>query len=219
MPDINQINGLVLCDEIHVNGVTIANITNIDDITKNCCTANGPISLTGPEETCALACASEECSNYYTDGTSGTCPLVNGDYLYTNTSCVFAGNGYYSPKNCVEECDYCYSVTSGVITVTECPDPTVCRTIKLDEDDESCSSACAGKCKTYYTDTPVGALPTVGKHIYKDSECACPEEGGPKYYSDKCGLKSGNCYTMNTSTCAITSITPCGKSGGEGRAR
>ena len=42
MPDINKINGLVLCDEIHVNGVTIANILNIDSITKNCCTANGP---------------------------------------------------------------------------------------------------------------------------------------------------------------------------------
>ena len=69
MPDINKINGLVLCDEIHVNGVTIANILNIDSITKNCCTANGPISIAGPEDSCALACADEDCGNFYTDGT------------------------------------------------------------------------------------------------------------------------------------------------------
>jgi hypothetical protein len=40
MPNINEINGLVLCDEINVNGVIIANITNIDGITKSCAECN-----------------------------------------------------------------------------------------------------------------------------------------------------------------------------------
>jgi len=208
MPDINQINGLVLCDEIHVNGVTIANILNIDSITKNCCTANGPISIAGPEDSCALACADEDCGNFYTDGTSGTCPLVNGDYLYTDTSCTLATSGYYSPKNCEGGCDYCYSVNgSGVITVTECP--SECRTILLASSPESCGNACLERCATFYTDAPAGTAPTIGKAIYPTSECSCPAEGNRPYYSDKCGARSGVCYTINTSTCKITGITPC----------
>ena len=206
MPDINQINGLVLCDEIHVNGVTIANIKNIDGITKDCCTANGPISLAKSEDNCEAACASESCSNYYTNGASGTCPLVNGNYLYVNTSCVLASDGYYSPNNC-GGCSKCYTVSSGVITVSDCPSD--CRTITLASSSESCTYACLERCVTWYTDTAEGESPAVGNHIYPTAECTCPEEGNKPYYSDKCGTRSGICYTINTSTCAITELSSC----------
>lgn len=208
MPDINKINGLVLCDEIHVNGVTIANILNIDSITKNCCTANGPISIAGPEDSCALACADEDCGNFYTDGTSGTCPLVNGDILYSDASCTLATSGYYSPTNCVGSCDYCYSVNgSGVITVTECP--STCNEILLSRSTESCTVACGGECTTYYTNA--SGVPTAGDYIYQTSECSCEgEQPAFTYYSNKCGERSGTCFTVNGS-CQIGPIAGCGR--------
>jgi len=209
MPNINKINGLVLCDETNVNGVIIANITNIDGITKNCCTGNGPISLSGPDGTCGEACADEGCGNWYTDGNSGVCPLVNGDILYGDVNCTLAEAGYYSPSPCVEGCDYCYSVNgSGVITVTQC---TTCRTISLASSTESCGVVCTERCTTHYTDTPSASSPVVGNHIYTNSNCTC--SGGPfpetLVYSNKCGLRSGSCYTVNPSTCAITAIAAC----------
>ena len=207
MPNINTINGLVLCDETNVNGVTIANITNIDGITKNCCTANGPVVMTGPLETCALACVGEDCGNYYTDGVAGTCPLVTGDILYADASCGSVTAGYYSPNPCVEGCDYCYSVNgSGVITVTSCPG--TCRTISLASNTTSCAWACPLECSTYYTDTT--STPTTGDHIYLDYHCTCSGEG-PEflYYSDKCGARGGSCYTVTSTNCAITSVSAC----------
>lgn len=207
MPDINQINGLVLCDEISVNGVTIANIKNIDNITKNCCVANGPVSISVPQDNCTLACASEDCNNYYTSGTHGTCPLVNGDYLYTDANCTLAQNGYYSPKNCNGGCGKCYSVSSGVITVSDCPAPEpTCSAINLSYN--SRGSACVGRsCSTYYTDGTVGSL-TTGDHIYTDSECGeCAASGN---YSDRpCRGEQGQNYVVGES-CVITAVQNCG---------
>ena len=84
MPDINQINGLVLCDEISVNGVTIANILNIDNITKNCggddCNA---IQLARSTESCEEACASR-CATYYTNASGAP---AAGDYIYQTEEC------------------------------------------------------------------------------------------------------------------------------------
>tara|TARA_R110001592_G_scaffold39961_1_gene131396 strand:- start:16 stop:384 length:369 start_codon:yes stop_codon:yes gene_type:complete len=122
MPDINQINGLVLCDEINVNGVTIANITNIDDITKSCVS---------------------------------------------------------------------------------------CREIQLARSTESCSEACGLKCATYYTTAP--GVPAAGDYIYQTEECNCDgEQPEVTYYSNKCGERSGNCFTVNSS-CEVGPIAGCGR--------
>ena len=109
MPDINKINGLVLCDEIHVNGVTIANILNIDSITKSCGAECNEILLSRSPESCAVACGGE-CTTYYTNA-SGV-PTA-GDYIYQNPSCDCEEEGfiYYSNK-CGERSGTCFLVNS-----------------------------------------------------------------------------------------------------------
>ena len=110
MPDINQINGLVLCDEISVNGVTIANILNIDNITKSCVSCN-QIELGRSTESCTVACAAE-CVTYYT--TASGVPAA-GDYIYTASDCSCEGEQpvitYYSNK-CGERSGNCFTVNS-----------------------------------------------------------------------------------------------------------
>ena len=97
MPDINQINGLVLCDEISVNGVTIANITNIDNITKSCGGSCSAIQLSYREG--GPACAGRSCSTYHTDGTVGS--LAVGDSIFVDEACSeCAPAGNYSDRPC-----------------------------------------------------------------------------------------------------------------------
>ena len=210
MPDINRINGLVLCDETNVNGVTIANITNIDGITKNCCTANGPFKLSQePQDNCTEACAYETCKEYYSDGATDHCPLVNGDYLYTDTSCTLASNGYYSPKNCEGGCEYCYSVSSGVITVTACPSSCNAIQFKYATTRQRCSDACSGEeCGTYYINADIACPLSTGTAIYTDEGCSeCAPDG---YYSPNgCEPDCRQCYTFNNRTCAITRVDRC----------
>jgi hypothetical protein len=207
MPDINTINGLVLCDETNVNGVTIANITNIDGITKSCvtCTANGPILVSAVQDSCALACASEDCAEFYSNGSTGTCPLVNGDYLYTDTSCTLASNGYYSPKNCEGGCSKCYAVSSGVITVSDCPSP--CNAIEFKYNSRSCRDACGeGECVRYYVNQTVECPLSVGTVIYSNSSCSSLATAG--YYSPNgCDPDCRYCYTFSRG--AITRADRC----------
>tara|TARA_R110001583_G_scaffold77454_2_gene210826 strand:- start:823 stop:1194 length:372 start_codon:yes stop_codon:yes gene_type:complete len=123
MPDINTINGLVLCDETNVNGVTLANIDQIDGLEKSC----------------------------------GTC-----------------------------------------------------NTILLGAHTFSCGRACLVECSTYYVDKDVSVSPLgVGDHIYDDSGCECNLPEGLIYFSNKCGLRSGICYTVNNLTCEITNTSDC----------
>ena len=202
------LDGKDICDDIlNINGVTVANIKGISGKDKkSCCTANGPIVVSAVQDSCALACASEDCGNFYTDGTSGTCPLVNGDYLYTDTSCTLASNGYYSPKNCNGGCSKCYTVSSGIITVSDCPAPEpTCSAINLAYD--SRGTACNGRsCATYYTDGTVGSL-TTGDHIYADSGCEeCASRGD---YSDRpCRGAQGANFVVDAS-CTITAVQNC----------
>ena len=209
MPDINTINGLVLCDETNVNGVTIANITNIDGITKNCCTANGPFKVSAVQDNCTAACAAEDCPDYYTDGESGTCPLVNGDYLYTDASCTLASDGYYSPKNCEGGCSYCYTVSSGVITVTACPSSCNSIQLKYATTRQRCSDACrAEECGTYYISGSVECPLPVPTAIYTDESCSeCAPDG---YYSPNgCEPDCRYCYTFSNRDCKTTRVTRC----------
>ena len=120
MPDINQINGLVLCDEIHVNGVTIANILNIDNITKNCGSDCNAIQLARSTESCAVACKGK-CATYYTNA-SGV--PVAGDYIYQTEECSCEGEQpevvFYSNK--CGKTGICFVVNSScqVGTITGC---------------------------------------------------------------------------------------------------
>jgi len=212
MPNINTINGLVLCDETNVNGVTIANITNIDGITKSCetCTANGPVSL-GPGATCALACAETHCDDYYTDGDPGTCPLVDGDHLYSDTECSCVEPGYYSPKQCGRGgCDYCYLVSGDdcTITVSECPEVS-CNRLDFIYNSRDCRTACSfGECTSYYVDETIGCTLSIGTAIYTDEGCSeCAPTG---YYSTAyCDQACTWCYTFSQDLCQITRITRC----------
>ena len=216
MPDINQINGLVLCDETNVNGVTITNISNIDDIAKNCCTANGPISLAVDGDSCPNACASEECANYYSDGNVDACPLVNGDHLWADNNCNCADVGFYSPQNCEGGCAYCYTVDeSCVITVTECPGES-CNAIDLSSAGSRarCSTACDGEeCTTYYVNQEIACPLSVGTEIYTDGECS--ECAAPGFYSPKpCEGEEActYCYTLGSEEgCQITAVAACGR--------
>ena len=219
MPDINTINGLVLCDETNVNGVTITNITNIDGITKNCvtCTADGPIRL-GNGATCALACAETHCGNYYTDGNVDSCPLVNGDHLYIDTDCTCVEPGYYSPKSCEEweDCAYCYFVGAEgdcTITVSACPGES-CNAIDLAYDSRACSTACrAEECTRYYVNQEVECPLSIGTAIYTDGECSeCAAAG---FYSpNMCEGEEicTSCYTFSDDeSCTITRVDTCPK--------
>jgi hypothetical protein len=204
----SKVDNLDICTAIvNINGVAAANIKamNVWD-KKTCCTANGPVSISVPQDNCTLACASEDCTNYYTSGTHGTCPLVNGDYLYTDANCTLAQNGYYSPKNCNGGCGKCYSVSSGVITVSDCPSEPTCTKITLAYD--ASRSACFGRtCKSYYTDGTIGSL-TTGDHIYTDSGCEeCAASGN---YSDRpCKGAQGQNYVVGES-CVIIAVLNCG---------
>jgi len=215
MPDINTINGLVLCDETNVNGVTIANITNIDGITKSCCVANGPITLTRSESSCAVACEAEECFEYYTDGNIATCPLVDGDHLWNNSACNCAPAGWYSPKNCEEDCDYCYTVDeSCVITVTECePGPAAgCNALPMAYNAEACDEICAGgECTTYYVNNTLACPLTAGfaTAIYTDNQCTeCAPAG---FYTPKPCDGCSWCYKVYNAggICLVLQVNKC----------
>ena len=169
------------------------------------------ISLSdNPHDNCTDACADEDCRNYYSDGATDSCPLVNGDYLYTNTSCALASDGYYSPKNCEDGCDYCYSVSSGVITVTSCPG-AACNLIALKyvSGKFSCRDACgAEECSAYYINADVECPLSTGTAIYTDSDCeTCAPDG---YYSaEGCEPHCSYCYTFSNRECVITSVDRC----------
>ena len=106
MPNINEINGLVLCDEINVNGVIIANITNIDGITKSCAECN-EITLSRSTTSCLAACAGG-CSTYYTNAPGVP---TTGDYIYETPECSCTGVQpallYYSNK-CGQRSGSCF---------------------------------------------------------------------------------------------------------------
>ena len=83
---------------------------------------------------------------------------------------------------------------------------------KIDLSTEAaCVRACSLDCTTFYTDTAPGDTPAIGNFIYHDSSCDCGEGPFPEtlVYSDKCGNRSGNCYTVTPSTCEISGISTC----------
>ena len=120
MPNINEINGLVLCDEINVNGVIIANITNIDGITKSCAECN-EIALSRSTTSCLAACAGG-CSSYYTNAPGVP---TTGNYIYETPECSCTGVqpivAYYSNK-CGQRSGICFVMNSScqITAVSAC---------------------------------------------------------------------------------------------------
>ena len=84
-----------------------------------------------------------------------------------------------------------------------------CNDIELSRSTSSCSTACGGECATYYTNA--SGVPTTGDYIYTTNECSCEgEQPEVTYYSNKCGERSGNCFTIG-SDCQVGPIAGCGR--------
>ena len=121
MPNINLIDNQAICTQVtSVNNVTLANIAQIDNITKSCVTCSA-IDLVFNAESCESACGGEDCVRYYTDGTVGA--LVNGDHIYEDAECTACGSaGYFSDRRCEGEQASCYQTDSDCLIrrVTRC---------------------------------------------------------------------------------------------------
>tara|TARA_R110000751_G_scaffold260005_1_gene359325 strand:+ start:61 stop:432 length:372 start_codon:yes stop_codon:yes gene_type:complete len=85
-----------------------------------------------------------------------------------------------------------------------------CNTIQLAGSRISCARACEESCITWYTDKDlsVGGL-TLGNYIFNNSECTCQEVNGYIYFSNNCGGRSGECFTISDETCEIIEIGDC----------
>ena len=84
-----------------------------------------------------------------------------------------------------------------------------CNEIQLSRSTENCTSACGGECSSYYTNA--SGVPVVGDYIYVEEDCSCGgEQPEATYYSNKCGLRSGNCFTVD-SNCQVGPIAGCGR--------
>ena len=82
---------------------------------------------------------------------------------------------------------------------------STCTAISLAPAEDSCESACRGRCAEYYTDGSVGSL-QVGDHIYTNDTCSdCVANG---YYADAACRGSQGCFTVGAG-CAITEISEC----------
>ena len=87
---------------------------------------------------------------------------------------------------------------------------SVCNAIALAGSDLNCGRACAADCLEYYVDKNVSISPLgVGDHIYDNSDCECNLPEGVIYFSNKCGLRSGVCYTVEHESCLIISVADC----------
>ena len=84
-----------------------------------------------------------------------------------------------------------------------------CNPIELGFSTDSCDRACVADCRTLYTDAEEGDVPTVGSHIYHNSECECEGGEGIGYYSNKCGGRSGSCWWVRLSDCVVFRVQDC----------
>ena len=109
MPNINLIDNQAICTQVtSVNNVTLANIAQIDNITKSCATCSR-IDLVRDVESCESACRGEECVSYYTEGTVGSVEI--GNHIYSDAGCdECAGVGFYSDNTCGGSQRVCFTV-------------------------------------------------------------------------------------------------------------
>ena len=131
---------------------------------------------------------------------------IKGDFFSANTECFG-----YTDLNATQNDETVLFMGDSIDAPTCNTGGTVCREISLARSAPgTCERACGFECSTRYTDTPVGDAVAVGNFIYNNEECVCDSPAPESlFYSDKCGLRSGNCYTMNASTCEVTGISAC----------
>ena len=98
------------------------------------------------------------------------------------------------------------SITSIDFFDTSCES---CNERDLSPSDISCGRACIAPCVTFYTNVDSGTALQVGDFIYENSECSCETTPENTYYADKCGGRSGQCYTIDPEDCSISSISSC----------
>ena len=90
------------------------------------------------------------------------------------------------------------SITSIDFFDTSCES---CHERDLSPSDISCGRACI--------EPQSGTALQVGDFIYENSECSCETTPENTYYADKCGGRSGQCYTIDPEDCSISSISSC----------
>ena len=84
-----------------------------------------------------------------------------------------------------------------------------CNEILLGRSTEDCTTACNARCAIYFTDA--SGVPTTGDHIYITDDCSCDgEQPTFTYYSNKCGERSGLCFTVD-SNCQVGPRNNCGR--------
>ena len=113
--------------------------------------------------------------------------------------------------------DFCDNVVSingmqlaNIVSInTLLQDCVTCAEIILGPSHFSCGRACVAECIAHYTDGDTAANLVTGDHIYENEECTCPGNTSNIYYSNKCGGRSGVCYTINPADCEIISVTSC----------
>lgn len=205
-------------------------ITAIGACPDRCDPCDGGVQLAFSESSCADACENTECVLYYSDGNCLICPLIVGDYLWTDTACTIAPEGYYSPKQCEgsETCDYCYTVdgTGKIASVTSCGgvEPTCREVLMTIIPQEDCKGACEDtSCVTRYTNRKAGELIQAGDYIYDNSDCTCE---GDSFWESSQGYWQVWFFDCNTSpispyynqcvykageSCEITAVEDCSK--------
>ena len=220
-------NCSVDCDRCYlVMGGIIVGISVCEPICEPC--DNG-VMLTYSAEDCPVACSKDTCVKYYSDGNCDLCPLIVGDYLYSeNITCTPVPAGYYSTNNCAStpsSCDVCYHVDAAgqITTVTNC-DPIVseCREVLMTIiGQETCGNACKDEsCVTRWTNRPTGQLVQAGDYIYDNSDCTCPDdswassEGFWQVWGAGCNQSPippyyNQCVYIPIDSCQITQVASC----------
>ena len=122
MPNISEINNVVLCNQIGVDNVLLGNINQIDNLSKSCDECN-EIQLSTDRVNCALACAGS-CTTWWTNGDPTSEPLNTGEYIYgvADCACEEVENEFYSSR-CGGRGGYCYKVNVAncqIIAVVSC---------------------------------------------------------------------------------------------------
>ena len=180
-------------------------ISNIGTCPDNCETCSTTVSLTYSEVNCTDACDKDSCKAYHTNGNCLICPLIVGDYLYNNDDCEPVNAGFYSPQNCEEDCNYCYTVdaTGKITSVSSCGSVTPeCRPVNMTIiPQEDCKGACEDtSCVVRYTDRKVGELIQAGDKIYDNPSCTCP---GDSFWESSTGF-----WQVWYSECAESPASP-----------
>ena len=128
---------------------------------------------------------------------------IKGDFFSANTQCFG-----YTDLNASQNDETVLFMGDAIDAPTCNTGGTVCREISLAQGD-NCTRACGIDCSTFYTDAATGVDPAVGNYIYDNESCTCEIGEGSRYYSNKCGLRSGKCFTVSAEDCRIGEVTNC----------